>query len=109
MQVDVSLHDHLVEDCKRVIVDMCSPVLSRHLSGTTFTDLFLQSIQSPGSEFIVKVFPFCTNSHFCLCLSPALGPSSLLCVFVEYGNNTLLGEIKLLLQTPPPLQCPPLP
>ena len=50
--MEVSLRDHVVEECKRVIVEMCSPVLARHLTGATFTDLVLHSIQSPGSELI---------------------------------------------------------
>ena len=59
LQVEAEHGDHVVEECKRVIVEMCSPVLHAEQSGfahlgsrpgVTFTELVLQSIQTPGSK-----------------------------------------------------------
>ena len=45
--MDPVVHSHMVEECKRVIVEMCSGVFIRPVQGV-FNTLFNQSIHKAG-------------------------------------------------------------
>ena len=47
-QMEAAVHGHIVEECKRVIVEMCSGVFIRPVHGV-FNSLFIQSINKAGN------------------------------------------------------------
>ena len=50
IQIEASVFAHMVEECKRLIVEMCGPVLERAFSEPSFTNLLLDSLDETTSE-----------------------------------------------------------
>ena len=52
--MDGEVHGHVVEECKKLIVEMCGGVFMQPVHGT-FNSLFIQSISKPGTIYMVAI------------------------------------------------------
>ena len=54
--MDVVVHSHVLEECKRVVVEMCGGVLMQMTHYERFVAIFIQSIRQPGSIIIITKY-----------------------------------------------------
>jgi hypothetical protein len=55
-KMDVRVHSHVLEECKKVIVEMCGGVLMQMAHYERFVAIFIQSIRKPGEEAVPAEF-----------------------------------------------------
>ncbi|CAI8031590.1 hypothetical protein GBAR_LOCUS17927 [Geodia barretti] len=55
-KMDVVVHSHVLEECKRVVVEMCGGVLMQMAHYERFVAIFIQSIRQPDDEAVPVEF-----------------------------------------------------